>query len=102
MEIQTNYLAKFEKSEKKKINSERAEILCQILDEINKERPCKYKDKKGKIKTLGIMKPAGLSVYLSHLKKPSDLYFILSQGRDYRSRNGSFNKYLFGSIKVKI
>lgn len=91
MEISTNYLAKFEKSEKKKINSERAEILCQILAGINDERiGTKWKPISGRL----------LAIRLSHIPT-KDLYFLLSQGKDYKARNGSFGKFLWGSIKVK-
>lgn len=90
MQISTNYLQKFEKSENKKINSERAEILCQILQEVNRERTGTWKPLSGKL----------LAIRLSHIPT-KDLFFLLSQGKDYKARKGSFGKFLFGSLKVK-
>jgi hypothetical protein len=38
---------------KPKITNERQLVIKEFVDEINKERPSKYKDKNGKIKTFG-------------------------------------------------
>jgi len=98
MEIQQLLKIKELEIKKPKINSERADILSQIVEEINKERPYTYKvgDKK---KTVNKIKPRAVAIKVSHIPT-KDLYYILSQGKDYKNRQGSFNKYFFGSIKV--
>lgn len=71
--------------------TERGELLTEMLNIINEERKgTKYKPLS--IKLLGIK--------LGHIPT-KDLYYTLSVGKDYKKRNGSFSKYLFGVIKVK-
>ena len=70
---------------------ERNLVLKDILDIINNERVnTKYKKYSGKL----------LGIKLAHVQT-KDLYYILSVGKDYKARHGSFSKYLFGSLKVK-
>lgn len=78
--------------EKKEIKSERAEIISQFVDEINKEREgTKWQPVTGK----------GIAMKVSHIKEKSDLYYFLSVCKDYKNRGGSFSKCFFGSLKVK-
>lgn len=70
---------------------ERNLVLKDILEIINGERVnTKYKPYSGKL----------LGIKLAHIET-KDLYFILSVGKDYKKRHGSFSKYLFGSLKIK-
>ena len=71
--------------------SERALIISKILEVVNNER----KGTKFKPAT-----PKFLGIKLAHIPT-QDLYFVFSVGMDYKKRNGSFSKYLFGSIKVQ-
>ena len=74
-----------------KLLNERNLVLKDILDIINSERVnTKYKPLTGR----------GLGIKLAHVET-KDLYYVLSVGKDYKARNGSFSKYLFGSLKVK-
>ena len=70
--------------------NERGELLKEITNEINKER-IGTKWKQTTISLIGIK--------LAHIPT-KDLYAIISMGKDYKNRNGSFSKYLFGSLKV--
>ncbi len=73
-----------------KIVNERQDILAQLLEEINRERiGTKWKPLTGR----------AIAIKVSHIPT-KDLYYILSVGKDYKSRNGSFSKYFFGSLKV--
>jgi len=78
--------------------SKRASIIEEFVTEINKERPCTYKDKNGIKRKLGKVKAKEIAVRLSHLKE-NDLTYFLSECKDYRNRNGSFTKRFFGSLK---
>jgi hypothetical protein len=82
---------------KQKVNT-RKELLKLFVLEINKERPCTYKDKNGNNKKLGLITGRAVALKVSHLSE-KDLVFFLSECRDYRNRSGSFNKRFFGSIK---
>jgi hypothetical protein len=84
---------------KSTITNERQAVIKEFVDEINKERPVKYKDKNGKIKTLPKVTPRAVAIKLGHIKDLQELYYFLSNCRDYRSRNGSFSKCFFGSLK---
>lgn len=76
---------------KKGATSERAALVEQILEEVNKERlGTKFKPMTGRV----------LAIKLSHLST-SDIYYTHSMAKDYKARKGSYSKYLFGSIKVK-
>lgn len=85
---------------KTKINSERAYVISLIVDEINKERPITYKVN-GKKKTLGKITPRAVAIKVGHIKNTKDLYFLLSEGKDYKNRHKSFSKYFFGSLKCR-
>lgn len=85
---------------KPKITNERQSIIKEFVDEINKERPLKYKDKNGNIKTLQKVTAKAVAVKLGHLKDLKDLYYFLSVCRDYKNRNGSFSKCFFGALKI--
>jgi hypothetical protein len=82
---------------KTKIVNERQYVISLIVEEINKERPCTYKVN-GKKRTLGLITPRAIAVKISHIPT-NDLYYMLSQGKDYKNSQGSFNKYFWGSIK---
>jgi len=85
---------------KPKITNERQTVIKEFVDEINKERPLKYKDKNGKIKTLLPVTPKAVAVKLGHVKNLQDLYYFLSVCKDYKSRHGSFSKAFFGALKT--
>lgn len=77
--------------EKATNTSERAELIKQFCEIINREREkTKWKPITGR----------ALAIKLSHIST-TDLYHVLSMGKDYKNRNGSFSKFLFGSIKPK-
>lgn len=40
------------------------------------------------------------AIKLSHIPT-EDLPYVISVGKDYKNRHGSFGKYIYGSIKVK-
>lgn len=85
-------LLKLDKSNEVKIRSERAFVISQFVEEINKERlATKWQPMTGK----------GVAMKLSHLKDNGTLYFFLSQCKDYKNRHGSFSKYFFGALKAK-
>lgn len=91
---------------KKRNLSERATLLQEMIDEVNKERstPKFYLKNGKKVWIKPITTPAdktGFAVKFSHIKKTNDLYYLKSICLDYRSRHGSFSKCLFGSIKAK-
>ena len=74
-----------------KVLHERNLVLKDILDIINNERVnTKFKPYSGKL----------LGIKLAHIAT-QDLYYILSVGKDYKNRHGSFSKYFFGSLKIK-
>ncbi len=71
--------------------SERADLIQQFTDEINKERVgTKYKP----------LSCRAVAVKLGHLKELGDLYYFMSVLKDYKNRNGSFSKGFFGMLKV--
>lgn len=71
--------------------SERGDLLTEVLNIINSERVgTKYKP--ATIRFIGIK--------MAHIPT-KDLYAVISMGKDYKNRHGSFSKYLFGSLKVK-
>ena len=75
-----------------KIKSERAFIISQFVEEINKERvDTKFKPITGKV----------VAIKLSHIKDNNTLYYFLSTCRDYKNRYNSFSKCFFGALKVK-
>lgn len=77
--------------EKSKITSERSSLIEEILQEINCERVGTiYKATTPKV----------LGIKLSHIPT-KDLYYLKSEAYSYQRRNGSFSKYIFGSIKVR-
>lgn len=83
-------LKKKEPKEKSKrgITSERQAITDEIAEliQLESDRPVNKKL---------------LSIKLSHIPT-EDLYFLKSEGLDYKKRKGEpFGKYVYGSIKVK-
>lgn len=71
--------------------TERNVVIKDILEIINSERVnTKYKPLTGR----------GIAIKVSHIPT-NDLYYILSVGKDYKARKGSFSKYFFGSLKTK-
>ena len=73
------------------IKSERADVIRQFVEEINRERTgTKYKQ----------LSPKAIAIKLSHLDLGS-LYTFLSLCKDYKNRQGAFGKYFFGALKVK-
>lgn len=86
---------------KSSITNERQSVIKQFVDEINKERPLKYKDNKGKIKTLLPVTPRAIAIKLGHIKDLQELYQFLSVCKDYKNRHQSFSKCFFGSLKLK-
>lgn len=81
-----------EKTNKSRIKSERASIVSEFVQEINKERiGSKYKPVTGRM----------IAVKLSHLKDNGTLYYFLSVCRDYKNRGGAFSKCFWGSLKVR-
>lgn len=86
---------------KSSITNERQSVIKQFVDEINKERPVKYKDKNGKIKTLPPVTPKAIAIKLGHIKDLQELYQFLSVCKDYKNRNGTFSRGFFGALKLK-
>jgi len=84
-------LVKFKKKEVKKkrgITNERQQITKEIQEIIEQENGGKIN---GRL----------LAIKLSHVDVPT-LYFMKSEGLDYRKRTGQpFAKYIYGSVKVK-
>jgi len=86
------HIAEFLQIDSPKVKSERADILSQYLEHINKERlHTKWKPLTGR----------GVAMKLSHIKDNQTLYYFLSQCKDYKNRHGSFSKCFFGALKVK-
>lgn len=77
--------------ENNKKTSERSLLLEEMLSIVNEER------KQTKYPLMNIKL---FCIKLAHIPT-KDLYYIKSVGCDYKRRNGSFSKYLFGSLKVK-
>lgn len=84
-------IEKIDYTQKSRIKSERADIIRQFLEEINKERVgTKYKQLTGR----------AVAIKVGHLKDNATLYYFLSECKDYKNRGGSFGKYFFGALKV--
>lgn len=75
---------------KKTITNERAFIISQYEEEINKERLYNKIPKVNK---------KVLAIKLSVFKTNQELYEYLSICRDYKARNGSFSKRFYGGFK---
>jgi len=90
-------IVKYEKPkvEKKKRGGggERASIVKEFIDEINKERA---------IHKMEPLTDKHIAVKLGILKSNQELYEFLSECRDYKKRNGSFGKRFFGGFREKI
>jgi hypothetical protein len=71
--------------------TERGELLTEILNTINQEREG-TKFKKTTIRAIAVL--------LSHIPT-KDLYVVISMAKDYKNRNGSYSKYIYGALKVK-
>lgn len=85
-------LPALDKQADKRIRSERADIIRQFLEEINKERiGTKFKPMTGR----------GVAIKLGHIKDNGTLYYFLSTCKDAKNRRGSFSKCFFGSLKVR-
>lgn len=75
--------------------SERSFYLKEMIDIINLERVGT------KIPQIISQKQKQLfAIKLSHIPT-EDLPYVMSVGRDYKNRGGTFGKYLYGSIKAK-
>lgn len=73
---------------KSKINSERASIIAEFVEEINKERiGTRWKP----------ASPRAIAMKVSHLKTNHDLYFLLSKCKKAKS----FGACFFGELKLK-
>ena len=75
--------------------NERSSYLKDIIEIINIER---HGTKFPKITT--DRQKQLFAIRLSHIPT-EDLPYVISVGKDYKSRNGSFGKYLYGSLKIK-
>lgn len=77
---------------KSSITNRRQEIVKEFVDEINKERMgTKWKPVTGR----------SVALKIAHLSEP-DMYYFLSQCRDYKNRHHSFSKCFYGSLKTKL
>lgn len=76
------------------IRSERASVIKELVDGINRTRPLTY-EKDGKIKTVGKITPRAVAIKVGHLKM-ADLYYLLSICKNAQD----FGKCFFGSLKV--
>ena len=87
------FLPELDKVNKSRINNERASIIAQFVEEINKERfPYKkYKE----------LSPRAVAVKVGHLKDNHTLYYFLSQCNKGKAERGSFSKVFFGALKVR-
>lgn len=78
--------------ERKSPNSERACVIKEFVEEINRERVgTKFNPITGRV----------VAIKLGHIKDIQHLYRFLSQARDYKNRQKSFSKYFFGALKTK-
>lgn len=80
--------------EKKPINSERAWVISQFVEELNKLAGTKYQ-KDGKWFVVKEVKPSYVAWKLSHLKLV-DVYYFLSECRQSKS---GFSKCFYGALK---
>lgn len=86
---------------KKLHSTERSTLLEEIRTEVNREREkTKFYVKNDKRVLLKAMTGAEIGVKLAHIPT-GDLYYLKSICLDFKNRNGSFSKCLFGSIKPK-
>lgn len=84
-------IALFSLPEKTTIKSERAFILSQFVEEINKEREnTKWKKVTGR----------AVAIKTSHISL-HDLKYFYSTCKDYKNRHGSFSKGFFGALKLR-
>lgn len=84
----TNLFDNYKLPEKKR-GSQRADLIQQFVDQINKDRiGTKFKPVTGK----------GIAMKLSHVKDIGDLYYFYSVCKQYK---GGFSKCFFGSLKIK-
>lgn len=83
---QISSLFNFE-DKKSKAGSERATLIEFFVDNV--------KDRKGKK-----YKPSFIAMRVSHLKL-ADLYYMMSQAKEYEKKGGEIGKYFFGSLRVK-
>lgn len=75
---------------KTNITNRRQSIIKDFVDAINMERiNTKFKKVSGK----------DIAIRVSHLSE-NDLYFFLSQCKDYKNRKGSFSKCFYGALKT--
>lgn len=99
------YIPTIEKSNSK---SERAELIGMFVTEINRERPCYYKDKNGKKKKLDLITPRAVAIKLSILKTNQELREFFSECKDYHNRgqqtgnfHNTFSRRFFGGFKAQ-
>lgn len=90
MENIQNFLFKYETQESK-ASSERASVIEQFVDAINRERlGTKYKPVQAKV----------IAIRLNTVfKTTQELYEFLSICKDYKNRHGSFSRRFFGGFK---
>lgn len=73
------------------ITNRRQELVKELLDLINIERVgTKYRP----------ITARAVAIKVSHLSE-TDLTWLISTGKDYKNRHGSFSKYFFGVLKAK-
>lgn len=96
LQIGSYFIGKYKKveSKKKRGGGERASIIKEFIDEINKERYYSGFEKE--------VSPKMIAVKLGILKTNQELYEFLSECRDYKNRHGSFGKRFFGGFKEKL
>lgn len=75
--------------------NERSSYLKDIIEIINSERVgTKIPLIKSNVQKMNF------AIKLSHIPT-EDLPYVISVGKDYKNRHGSFSKYIYGSIKPK-
>jgi len=74
-----------------KKGSERSDLIKQFMEEINKERAG---TKFSKVNYMAV------NMKLAHVPL-KDLYYFMSDCKDYKNRHGSFSKFFFGNLKIK-
>ena len=92
----------FNFEEKKSTLNKRSLILKEFETEINNERErlgWGYYVGKKWTKTIPITGKE-LAIRLAHVKDTEELFYFLSKCRDYKNRQGSFQKAFFGSLKL--
>jgi hypothetical protein len=96
-----NYLES--KSDKKAINNRRAELMSNIIEYINSERPYKYKSKDKEITVNKILEQKDiktLAMKVAHLNLP-ELEWLHINSREIQEKGGNYNWFFFGKIKIK-